>query len=104
MQNLSQENIATELGISIGAYSNIERGKSEVTVTRLYDIARILKTSITDLLLSKNDIGEKPVPQEYPRLTDKEFLEISEMKEQLNSLQKEVASIKSGQAKKPRRK
>ena len=34
-KQMSQDNMATELSISIGAYSNIERGKVDITVNRL---------------------------------------------------------------------
>jgi transcriptional regulator with XRE-family HTH domain len=42
-QNLSQQNMADELGITAAAYSNLERGVSDITVTRLFEVSRILK-------------------------------------------------------------
>jgi transcriptional regulator with XRE-family HTH domain len=41
--NLSQQNMADELGITVAAYSNLERGISEISVSRLTAIAGILK-------------------------------------------------------------
>ena len=41
-QNLSQQNMADELGITAAAYSNLERGVSDISITRLFDLARIL--------------------------------------------------------------
>jgi transcriptional regulator with XRE-family HTH domain len=43
--NLSQQNIADELGLTVAAYSNLERGISEISVNRLTFIAGILKKS-----------------------------------------------------------
>ncbi|MBI2271624.1 MAG: helix-turn-helix transcriptional regulator [Bacteroidetes bacterium] len=61
-KSLSQENIADELDLSIGAYSNIERGKTEISVSRLYRIAKILKISPAQLLDvnpdTKNEVNE----------------------------------------------
>jgi len=49
-KNLSQQNMADELGITVAAYSNLERGVTEITVKRLYQIAKILKLDPHDLL------------------------------------------------------
>lgn len=93
IHNLSQENVATELGISVGAYSNIERGKTEITVNRLYQIAKILKVNILDLLSEQYTLAEPPISKysEKPSVTSKE---ISELKKQLNTLKVEVATLK----------
>lgn len=44
--SLSQENMANELGLSTGAYSNIERGVTDISVSRLFEIAKIFKVNI----------------------------------------------------------
>lgn len=49
-RGLSQENVAEELGLSIAAYSNIERGKTKVTLSRLETLAKILKTEVFTFL------------------------------------------------------
>ncbi len=41
-QNLSQQNMADELGITAAAYSNLERGVSDITISRLFEVSRIL--------------------------------------------------------------
>ena len=41
--NLSQQNMADELGITVAAYSNLERGVSEISVSRLFIISGLLK-------------------------------------------------------------
>ncbi len=43
--NLSQQNMADELGLTVAAYSNLERGVTEISVNRLTVIAGILKKS-----------------------------------------------------------
>ncbi len=55
-RNLSQENMAEELGLSVGAYSNLERGKTEFTINRYFQIGKILKMDKNDLfdLLKEN--------------------------------------------------
>lgn len=47
---LSQENMADMLGISTTAYGDIERGRTELTISRLEKIAQILRVSLPDLL------------------------------------------------------
>ena len=42
MKGLSQQNMADELGITVASYSNIERGVTDITVTRLFAISKIL--------------------------------------------------------------
>lgn len=53
-KGLSQENVATELGLTNAAYSNIERGVTDITVTRLFQISRILDKDAVDLLGLEN--------------------------------------------------
>jgi len=46
----SQENLADMLGISTTAYGDIERNKTELTISRASEIAKSLNISILDLL------------------------------------------------------
>jgi transcriptional regulator with XRE-family HTH domain len=57
-KSLSQQNMADELGITVAAYSNLERGVTEITVKRLYQIAKILKLDPHDLLEEDKARGE----------------------------------------------
>lgn len=102
VNNLSQDNIASELGISIGAYSNIERGKTDITVSRLFEIAKILKTTILELL-SMNTTNTKfsePQIKQNPLVNT----EYGELKEQLNKLQKEITILKTKEKKRSSKK
>ena len=53
-KGFSQEYVANELGIKQAAYSNIESGKSDVTLNRLQDIAQLLEISVYDLIIESN--------------------------------------------------
>ena len=52
--NLSQNSIAEELGISVQAVSNWERGISFPDISYLSDIAKILKTDVYSLISGTN--------------------------------------------------
>lgn len=49
-KSLSQQNVADELGLTVAAYSNIERGVTDITVSRLRQIAAILEKDMAELL------------------------------------------------------
>ncbi|MFY7911409.1 MAG: helix-turn-helix domain-containing protein [Emticicia sp.] len=49
-KGFSQENMADMLGISTTAYGDIERNKTELTIARATEIAKVLGVSILDLL------------------------------------------------------
>ncbi len=60
-QNLSQQNMADELGITAAAYSNLERGVSDITISRLFEVSRILKKTpqwFIDEVSSSTDLIE----------------------------------------------
>ncbi|MFC5409696.1 helix-turn-helix domain-containing protein [Larkinella bovis] len=58
----SQENMADMLGLSTTAYGDIERGKTDLTVSRLQQISTALGTTAPQLLS-----GElHPSPELYP--------------------------------------
>lgn len=44
-KNLSQESVADELGLSVSAYSNMERGTIDITINRLMEVSRILEVN-----------------------------------------------------------
>jgi transcriptional regulator with XRE-family HTH domain len=50
MKELTQENLADELGISLLAYGDIERNKKDVTMRRIEQIAEKLGVSVKDIL------------------------------------------------------
>lgn len=50
-RRLSQEDVAFELGITIAAYSRIENNHSDITLSRIEQIANVLKLNILELFL-----------------------------------------------------
>jgi transcriptional regulator with XRE-family HTH domain len=67
----SQENMADFLGISTSAYGDIERNKTELTLSRAKKLANILKISILELL--GEEIQTPEILQNNPK-TDLELL------------------------------
>jgi transcriptional regulator with XRE-family HTH domain len=50
LKNLSQDFVAHNLGISTRAYSKIETEETQLTITRLYDLAEIFGVGVGDIL------------------------------------------------------
>ncbi len=50
LKNFTQEHIATELGLSIRAYSKIESGETQLTINRLNEISQILGVAPMEIL------------------------------------------------------
>ena len=49
-KGLSQENMADMLGLSTTAYGDIERGRTELSVSRLENVAKLLDVQLPELL------------------------------------------------------
>ncbi|MBO9615522.1 MULTISPECIES: helix-turn-helix domain-containing protein [Dyadobacter] len=49
-KGLSQENMADMLGLSTTAYGDIERGRTELSVSRLENVAKLLDVPLPELL------------------------------------------------------
>jgi transcriptional regulator with XRE-family HTH domain len=47
-KELTQENVADDIGITPGAYAKIERGETDVSASRLFQIAKTLKVNAAD--------------------------------------------------------
>jgi transcriptional regulator with XRE-family HTH domain len=50
---LSQDNMANELGITQPSYARLEKADDRISITRLVNIAAILKTSVSELINEK---------------------------------------------------
>jgi transcriptional regulator with XRE-family HTH domain len=50
LKGLSQQNMADVLGLSLPTYAEIERGKKDVTISRLEAIAKELGVTLNDIL------------------------------------------------------
>ncbi len=50
MKGWTQEDAARELGIAVSSYAKIERGESDVHVSRLAQIAQVFEIKLSELL------------------------------------------------------
>jgi transcriptional regulator with XRE-family HTH domain len=50
LKNLTQEFVATQLDLSTRAYSKIESGETQLTISRLNDISKILEVDPLEIL------------------------------------------------------
>lgn len=50
LKNITREHLASELNMSLSNYSKIERGEMDITVSRVEDIAKVLKVDISQIL------------------------------------------------------
>ncbi len=50
---MSQDNIAIELGITQPSYARLEKDDERISITRLVHIAKVLKTSVSELIDEK---------------------------------------------------
>ncbi len=91
-RNLSQDSIAEDLGISVSAYSNMERGIVDVTVNRIMEVAAILKIKWSFLL---SDSDENEFEKNLMRLSEnKEKVHTSASKNKAIDIEKEINLLK----------
>lgn len=91
-KGLSQQNMADELGLTVASYSNIERGVTDITITRLFEIARILQVKIENILdLESPSQNVKDTGLTYFTKNEVDIVEIRKM---LTDLQEEVKRLK----------
>ena len=50
LKGFSQDNMAHAMGISISAYGKIERDETEITLSKLEEIAKVLQVHLIDIL------------------------------------------------------
>ena len=94
-RKFTQAYMADELGITSGAYSNIERGATPVTLNRLSEIAKILKVEISEIIvddkMKSNNISDPLKNYGFATKGD-----IEELMHIIKQLQNEVEKIKNG--------
>jgi transcriptional regulator with XRE-family HTH domain len=86
--------MADELNLTVAAYSNIERGVSEINLTRLSDISRILGTTPVELHMKEPDMQYQSNVNQQLLLMMKQ-LEL--FQHQIETLQREVDLLKKQQ-------
>lgn len=50
LKNITREDLADQLEMSLSGYSKLERGEVELTVTKMYRIAELLEVSVSQIL------------------------------------------------------
>jgi transcriptional regulator with XRE-family HTH domain len=95
-KSLSQENVATELGLTNAAYSNIERGVTDITVSRLFQISIILDKDPIELLglESLANVGESDLI--YKNAMGEQIIVLSQ---QVAELQARIKQLEEGKEK-----
>jgi XRE family transcriptional regulator, regulator of sulfur utilization len=58
-RGLSQENMADSLGISTTSYGDIERGKTDLSLSRFFRIAEILEVGIAALMDEETQLQQE---------------------------------------------
>ena len=83
-KNYTQEYVAKQMGISQNAYSKIENGYTQLTVSHLKEISRVLEVSLMELLKDDFEI-HKPIHIRNESITKDNLLMLMDnLKEKLN--------------------
>ena len=95
-RNLSLEALSDELSISVSTLSNLERGETEMTITRLADILKYLQLDFVDFFVKLEDANEIKMVFQSP----KEAYGIQQDSEknilnEIHLLKKEIEALKN---------
>lgn len=55
LRSMTQVAVARQIGLTTAAYSNIERGQTEVTLKRLYELATVFNADVDSLIHMTED-------------------------------------------------
>src|SRR5690554_6930718 len=91
-KGLSQDYIATELGITQPSYARLEKEDDRITITRLMAIASILKTSVSEII---NEKAAKIINQQNSE-NPSAYVDsiINADKEHIQTLKEEIAFLR----------
>ncbi len=90
IKGLSQQNMADELNLTLAGYSKIERGETEMTISRLERISAILEVPIIDFVSNEISNLEEPAEQYGTDLS----IAVIKLNNTVSYLQDEIARIK----------
>ena len=114
LRNLSREQVAAELDMSLSGYSKIERGETELSLGKLNKIASVLGVDVAQILsfdasqvfnISNNEnvnagvktqnvyYGEGEVLFKYTKLLEEE---VARLREQVSVMKEEIRGLKEG--------
>ncbi len=86
--NLTQEELAQKLGISVTAYRDLERGNTNMINSHIPKIAEILETNIEELIL-----GYKPLSKDEANLDELEIKYMTKAKEKEDEYNKRIENL-----------
>jgi transcriptional regulator with XRE-family HTH domain len=92
-RGLSQENLVQELGLTQPSYARLEKDDDRINITRLINIANILKTTVSTLI---NENAGKVINQqgsENPHAYVDSIINAD--KEHITSLKEEIAYLRA---------
>ncbi len=92
-KDLSQENIAFELGLSRSAYNKIETGSTSPNTNRLQEIAKVLEVDITEFFKDSKAVSKAEDPKlQYGFATKSD---IEEMMKVIQSMLSDINELKA---------
>jgi len=92
-KDLSQENIAFELGLSRSAYNKIETGTTSPNTNRLQEIAKVLEVDITEFFKDPKAVSKAEDPKlQYGFATKSD---IEEMMKVIQSMLNDINELKA---------
>lgn len=101
LKNLTQEHVATQLGLSTRAYSKIESGETQLTIARLNEISKILDVDPIEVLgfdhknifnNCKQEGNYNTIGSSYYQTQDKL---IEQLEKRIENLESEVLFLRS---------
>lgn len=101
LKNLTRDELADKLEMSLSGYSKLERGEVEITLTKLYRIADILEVSVSQILNFdasqifniSNSTGANGYVNQYHNYNPDEYKD-----KYIKMLEAEVERLKTSQA------
>lgn len=95
LRNLTREQLASDLNMSLSGYAKIERGETEITINRLHQIAEILEVSISALLnFDSGKVLTHTIPQPQPISISQSPVQESDLRDRyIQFLEKEVERL-----------
>ncbi len=97
-KGLSQQNMADDLGLSVASFSNIERGITDITVSRLNEICMLLNMKMVDFfqedesyissVMDDGDPYKTPTNSKIVQMITKQQEEIEALKKALQTRSK----------------
>jgi transcriptional regulator with XRE-family HTH domain len=93
LRGLSQQNMADELNLTLAGYSKIERGDTELTLTRLRQIATVLNIKVSVLVREEEELNENAALSEGRTAYQTLPMELLRMSNDINALQRELAEL-----------